>query len=687
MANSLAALKSLPCPAGDKCTAFQCLFSHTRDRSENDSSDSSKNNSNKITTKASFASSLTVSHARPDPCEEIEDSPEPGRPRKRIKVGLNSTSASLQHSSALASSVKPKPSEQRKIAAPDTPKAVQESNSLHTLGRKPPPSAEVNSQTVGHQANAQHPIDAVPPAPNSTPGPKPATKQKQKSKEPESLNPRLLKKAPASHSTRVALVKALHKEYERLNNELKKVAQGIEKKLLLSNQELIVKSLDDEQEIAVKKTSIYNTSIRSRILMYKKMSLSQWKEERARETQKAGPDSTEPASATSAAQPIDTGLTLSQEIEFLPRLVWDLASLQIHGYISKIPSAADIESALAGVAASGNTETCDRCTRRFLVFPGRREEDGALASNGSCKYHPGRLYVAEKTPGDRSRTQRKYRCCHQNHDDEEGGCTTAPTHVFKTVDPKRLAAVLNFVNTPTNPDVPKDRAVCFDCEMGYTVYGLELIRMTVVSWPKGEMLLDILVQPAGEILDLNTRYSGVRAEDMAKADRCEVGGDHRPTVIPSADPTKPPQRRLKIAPSPKMARDLLFTLISAETPLIGHGLENDMNAARFIHPTCIDTVLLWPHPRGLPSRYGLKYLMETKLNRKIQLDPAEGIPEGHDSAEDARAAGDLARLKIREEWKDMRMKGWTVTESGKLVAPGNEWTVVGGAKVKKSGYS
>jgi hypothetical protein len=82
-------------------------------------------------------------------------------------------------------------------------------------------------------------------------------------------------------------------------------------------------------------------------------------------------------------------------------------------------------------------------------------------------------------------------------------------------------------------------------------------------------------------------------------------------------------------------------------------------------------------------RHGLKFLMESKLGQKIQVDPAEGSPEGHDSAEDARAAGDLVRLKIRDEWKSMEMKGWTVADDGELLAPSEEWTVVGGVKVKK----
>ena len=238
------------------------------------------------------------------------------------------------------------------------------------------------------------------------------------------------------------------------------------------------------------------------------------------------------------------------------------------------------------------------------------------------------------------------------------GCTTTATHVFKTTDPKRLAGVLNFAATPPNPAVPADRAVSFDCEMGYTVRGLELIRLTAVTWPDGADLIDVLVRPVGEILDLNTRYSGVRPEDMVKAELLGPGEDPRPAFAPApatngdADPTNPPpapRRILKLVPSPRAARDLLFSVIAPTTPLIGHGTENDLHAVRVVHPTVGDTALLYPHRRGLPARNGLKQLTETHLGRRIQLDhpapktddpSAPPEPLGHDSAEDARAAGE-----------------------------------------------
>ncbi|KAI2640181.1 hypothetical protein GGS21DRAFT_402173 [Xylaria nigripes] len=657
MANPLAALKVLLCPAGDSCTAFQCLFSHARDTSKSDNSTGS--------------SMTTINHTTPDnsyssrahPIEDDGEASKEEPQRKRLKFDLDDTVVIQAQASS------PKKAKERVMDMVTTmqPDVNHLSSPLKT-GLKYTPSIESKHSKISGEARLQQPAKAVTTA-NPTPmKPESETQAKKPKRAPESLNPRLLKKAPASHAIRVALVKALHKEFQRLNDELKKTAQGTEKQLLLSDQELIYKALDDEQEIAVKKTSIYNTSIRNRILAYKRMTLSQWKDERNKAVQSDNPASMKLAS-TSLAESLDTGLTTSQEIEFLPRFADDFAALEAHGYITKIPSKDDIEAAVAGVNASGNMEICDRCTRRFQVFPGRRELDGALASNGPCTYHPGKVYYVARAPGDRSKALRRFRCCQRSLDDDAGGCTTAKHHVFKTTDPKRLAATLNFVKTPVNPDIPKDRAVSFDCEMGYTVYGLELIRLTVVSWPTGDILLDILVRPVGEVLDLNTRFSGVQPEDMALAERCGVGLDHQPTIISTESPTQKSERRLKIAPSPKVARDMLFTIIGADTPLIGHGLENDLNAARIIHPTCIDTVLLFPHARGLPMRNSLKSLMETKLGRKIQMEAGTGTPEGHDSAEDARAAGDLVRLKIRDEWKTMKMNGWTRDSNGKLLPP------------------
>jgi hypothetical protein len=515
--------------------------------------------------------------------------------------------------------------------------------------------------------------------------PQPATPQKVTPRKPETLNPRHLKTAaPAAHDFRYKALKLLHDQFQRLNDELKKDAKDDEEKLVLSAQELIWLALDEEQKVATEKASIYQNVIKNRIMTYKRMTPGQWKDERAAERKKkdapATPGSKTPRkSVLGPPKVIQTGLTPEQEVAFLTHLHTPIDRLAQWGYVPVPPTEEEVTKAREGEEAGLGYEMCDRCRTRFQVFPGRREEDGALTSGGKCVHHPGRAYYPERTLGDTDRPSRRYRCCQQVVG-ESAGCVSGNTHVFKTTSPARLASVIPFAETPANPLAPKDRAVCFDCEMGYTVRGMELIRLTATSWPDGKELLDVLVRPVGEILDLNSRYSGVWPEDIVNAEPWsaeKAGTQEQPKQkeeVVKEDESKEaapkPRKKMNIVSSPAVARDLLFSLISPDTPLIGHGLENDLNAVRIVHPTLVDTILLYPHRRGLPMRYGLKMLMETQLNKAIQVE-VEGKAMGHDSAEDARAAGELVRLKVQEKWGAMKGQGWSLVD-GEFVPPGGK---------------
>lgn len=485
-----------------------------------------------------------------------------------------------------------------------------------------------------------------------------------------------MKKNPASHEIRIRLVKMLHSEFTRLNNEVKKAPKDDEKDLILSDQDLIVRALDKEEHTGLHRTAVYSNVMKNMVMQYKRMKVDAWKEELKDEMKKQQTED----GAPEPPKKLETGLTSLQELELARRLLTPIDELSNHGYVPAVPSDEAIEKARQGVEASKGWEKCDRCQQRFQVFPGRREEDGALTSTGSCTFHWGKTYLAPKAPGDLSRRPKRYLCCGEDVGDSIG-CYTDDHHVFKTSDPKRLASVLNFAETPQNPLAPSDRAVAFDCEMGYTVYGMELIRLTATSWPTGEELLDILVRPVGEILDLNSRYSGVWPDDLAQAEPWTVDDGLKPAKSgdeggSEAGEIKPIKKKLKIVSSPEVARDLLFSLISPTTPLIGHGLENDLNAVRIVHPTIIDTVLLYPHKAGLPYRYGLKHLMDAHLDRKIQQETGPKML-GHDSAEDARAAGDLVRLKVKHLWRDMQLNGWKLVD-GDFIDPKKDLNKEGG---------
>ncbi|KAK2614973.1 hypothetical protein N8I77_001755 [Diaporthe amygdali] len=535
-----------------------------------------------------------------------------------------------------------------------SPSVARQSTPISTKGSELSKlnSVPVKPATLASGSSAPKDGQAKPPSSGSQTMTKPARK-------PETLNPRHLQKAPATHNVRLQLLKLLHQQFARLNEGVSKTsAKHAEiKGLVLSGQELIWMALDREQHIATHKASIYGNIIKQDVVRYKRMSVDDWVKERKEATEKKAPEK-KPANGPPVV--IMTGLNADQEVEVLNRrLVTPITDLAAYGYVPIPPTDEQIAEAKAAVQMSQNWEKCDRCTARFQVFPGRNIETGELASGGQCTHHPGKQYLPDRPKGDHTHIPKRYRCCQQDVG-ESPGCAKGSNHVWKTSDPKRLAALWNYAATPPNAKPDTAKAVCFDCEMGYTVYGMELIRLTATSWPDGAELLDVLVQPFGEILDLNSQYSGVFPEDLARA--VSWTKDWKPAA------QQPGERRiLQKASSPEVARDLFFSLISPDTILIGHGLENDLNAMRMVHPKLVDTILLYPHRRGLPIRNGLKLLMELHLNRRIQMQGAEG----HDSAEDARAAGELARLRVQKEWSLMQSNGWKLVD-GIVREPGWE---------------
>lgn len=476
-----------------------------------------------------------------------------------------------------------------------------------------------------------------------------------------------MRQAPVSHHIRLQLLKLLHTEYARLNTELKKDASKHEARLVLSDQELIKRALDEEQKIAVAKAAVYSSVMKHRVMYYRRLTAADWKKEREKETPSGNKRARD--DAADGPQKLHTDLTPAEEVKLLQQFITPIESLSQHGYVPAVPSEEVVKKAKEGQVAGQGWEKCDRCQQRFQVFPGRREGDGALTSGGSCTFHWGKAYVPARVPGETKWRDKRYQCCGEDVGDSTG-CYSRDHHVFKVSAPGSLASILNFAQTPENPSVPADRAISFDCEMGYTVLGLELIRLTVVSWPLGEKLLDVLVRPMGEILDLNSRYSGVWPEDLARAKPWSADahlGTRAEQPETGSEDGEVPKMPLPIVSSPEAAREIFFSLISPSTPLIGHGLENDLNSVRIVHPTLIDTILLYPHRKGLPCRYGLKTLMSSHLGIKIQQETGPKVT-GHDSAEDARAAGDLVRLKVVQEYKTRLSSGWKV-ENGRLVAP------------------
>ncbi|KAI9928950.1 hypothetical protein ASPWEDRAFT_103020 [Aspergillus wentii DTO 134E9] len=470
----------------------------------------------------------------------------------------------------------------------------------------------------------------------------------------ESLNPRMLTKAPAPHGVRLSIVTKLHAAMSSQNEKMGKDKESSDRYLVLSPNELVTMALDEEEKAAKDNPSIYSNVIKLRIVKLSKMSKDDWASE-VKAHLNTRYYKLEPIQQPQKQKVLTTGLTTKEELAIVSKLITPLHGLEQFGYVTKPPTEEEVSSAEKGVVESKGWEKCDRCGGRFQVFPGRRE-DGSLTTGGQCTYHPGKPIYPPRKQTDHITGPRDtyYSCCNESIG-TSSGCTKGNTHVFKVSETKRLASVLQFEKTPEQSNKGSRQPVCFDCEMGYTTMGLELIRLTAVSWPQGKQLLDVLVRPMGEVLDLNSRFSGVFPEHYANA---------IPYGTPIPEISDGEATRLHVVESPTAARALLFELIQPDTPLIGHAIDNDLNACRIIHPTIIDTVILYPHPRGLPIRMSLKALCKKHLDRDIQT----GGNRGHDSKEDAIATGDLVRVKASETWKTLKAKGWQI-EGGRLVPP------------------
>lgn len=648
---------NISCPGGINCSLLNCIFSHDEAGATPTPAANTKN-------AVPSTETITTTSGTATPTPEPQDA-EPLRKRRRIESAHESNSEDTRP---------PRPVDRKATTHsgstmggdqnPPAKESVASTSKLKSIMK------EVSPPPIRHPSTANgkpKPETSMAPAP--TPKPETSIENRAPISRPikkETLNPRQLSKPPASHVVRMSILVKLHGAMARLNDQLSKNKDPSKQALLLSKDELVVMALDEEEKTGKDSPRIYANVIKLRITKLLKMSVEDWeKEVIAYLGPRYMPVGEKPAKKPE--QKLSTGLSAKEEIAIISKIVTPVEGREQFGYVTTPPTEQDIENARKGVEASGGWEKCDRCSGRFEVFPGRRE-DGALTTGGQCTYHYAKPFRPRKKKTDYITGQAEpyYPCCNETVGTSTG-CTKADTHIFKVSEVKRLAAVLQFEETPRQTDKGALPPVCFDCEMGYTALGMELIRLTAVTWLEGNELIDILVRPMGEVLDLNSRYSGVRPEHFTNA--APYGTVAASPKIGSAGATagETTGQPLQIVDSPAAARDLLFQHLQPETPLIGHAIDNDLNACRMIHPTIVDTVLLYPHPMGLPIRFSLKVLTKKYLDKDIQT----GGDQGHDSKEDARATGDLVRVKVRETWKLMKTQGWKFAD-GILVGPNGE---------------
>ena len=172
----------------------------------------------------------------------------------------------------------------------------------------------------------------------------------------------------------------------------------------------------------------------------------------------------------------------------------------------------------------------------------------------------------------------------------------------------------------------QDKCLSMDCEMvgvGPNGKRSALARVSIVDWNL-DLVFDTYVQVMDRVTDYRTHVSGIRKKD------------------------------LKGAMNFRQCREIVAELLRGNI-LVGHGLVNDFDALRYIHPEEMirDTSQYKPLQKYENGRWKPRKLRD--LVR--QYLSKEGFQQGeHDSVHDARAVMELYHMFHREWDEQLKAK-------------------------------
>ncbi|KAI5948809.1 REX3 [Candida theae] len=276
-------------------------------------------------------------------------------------------------------------------------------------------------------------------------------------------------------------------------------------------------------------------------------------------------------------------------LKLLKSIEIPISKLRQYGFVMSVPEASPYTKI---------TRNCQRCDTEFKL--------SQQLEPTTCEFHYGKI---RRNPDNKTRY---YDCCLAPKDDSRDikPCESRKYHVYQNSSVEEKQSLRSFVKTDEIFDQRgKYRVLGIDCEMGYTTCGFELMRVTAVDYFTLKTVMDTHVLPFGEVVDFNTRFSGISSIDGS------------------------------FVSFNQMIQELGMVM-DKDTILIGHGLENDMNALRLVHNHIIDTSILYPKFESTPtSRKSLKDLTFKYLSKNIQVG-------NHDSAEDSIAAIEIVKYHI-----------------------------------------
>merc|ERR1712018_1060776 len=121
-----------------------------------------------------------------------------------------------------------------------------------------------------------------------------------------------------------------------------------------------------------------------------------------------------------------------------------------------------------------------------------------------------------------------YLCC--QGDAMSTGCSFNPKHftdMIKATEGERRTGYVETMPVESGSSSPKNQNLHYpgiyalDCEMCSTTMGNELTRVTVINL-RGKTVYESMVLPNNEIIDYNTRFSGITSDHKKVVDTCVV---------------------------------------------------------------------------------------------------------------------------------------------------------------------